>query len=80
MRLIPPDEPPKFLSSQTVQQASLLLFATTTGSFFNFVYHFVMGRMPGPADYAALAAVISLSASAPQAVVNGLSIQLTAEP
>lgn len=37
------------------------MLATTGGSFFNFVYHFVMGRMLGPADYAALIALISVS-------------------
>ena len=75
------DKLPKFLTSRTAQQGALLMFATTTaGSFLNFAYHFVVGRMLGPADHAALVALISMSASAPQAVVNGLSIQLTAGP
>jgi len=56
------------------------MLATTGGSFLNFLYHFVIGRMLGPADYAALVALISVFATvtAPMGVSQTLLADVTA--
>ncbi len=69
-----------FLSSPASQQGLLLMAATTGGSFFNFLYHFVTGRLLGPADYAALTALIVVlnTVSAPMTLSQMLVSDVTA--
>lgn len=74
------DKLTRFATLQTAQQGLFLMAASAAGSLLNFAYHFVTGRMLGPADYAALAALISVMAtvSAPMGVSQVLLSDVTA--
>lgn len=51
----------KGLNQNLILKGSLILIAgTTVGNFMNYLYHFFMGRMLGPADYGVLSSLISL--------------------
>lgn len=51
----------KIFQSQLLAGSLVLLVGTTIANFGNYLYHLLMGRMLGPADYGILASLISLA-------------------
>lgn len=49
-----------FISNPLFSGSAIMIIGSNSVSFLNYLYHFVMGRMLGPANYGELAALISL--------------------
>ena len=50
----------RFFKSKLVTGSLVVMFGTIVGGFGNYLYHLLMGRMLGPADYGILVSLISL--------------------
>jgi len=51
----------KILKNQLIAGSFVLFVGTTIANFGNYIYHLLMGRLLGPADYGVLASLISLT-------------------